>query len=62
MSKKYLVKWSRIIEVSVIVEGADSEEEAIALGAASSEDELRKDHVDSIDFEASVLEDTENPF
>lgn len=62
MSKKYLVKWNRIIEVSVIVEGADSKEEAIALGVASSEEELRKDHVDSIDFEASVLEDTENPF
>lgn len=59
---KYLVKWNRIIEVSVIVEDAGSKEEAIALGTATPEAELQTDHVDSTDFEASVLEDTENPF
>ena len=59
---KYLVKWNRIIEVSVIIDDARSKEEAIALGTATPEKYLMTDHVDSTDFEASVLEDTENPF
>ena len=59
---KYLVKWTRIVEVSVIIEDAGSKEEAIALGIATPQEDLDISHVDSIDFEASVLEDTENTF
>jgi hypothetical protein len=59
MSKKYLVKRTRIIEVSVIVDNADSTEEAIALGIGSAESSLNLYHADSTDFEASVIEDTD---
>jgi hypothetical protein len=59
MSKKYLVKWTRIYEVSVIVDNADSQEEAMSLGVAAAESSLNIYHAESTDFEASVIEDTD---
>jgi hypothetical protein len=58
-SKKYEVSWIRTHKVTTIVDCAGSTEEAIRLGMCASEEQLDIQHVDSSDFEASVIDDTD---